>query len=205
VLTTKILGMYKKIFTLSFVVALATLFSCSNSDSKSTTTEKVETEKTEAVEKEAPVKQLVSVTAKPDSIEIEQVDFQGIGKLQSFKGDHWKKSGNENYCEAFDMTIIMQSQSGDLTEQVNDYVDAFIDANKRDAPKYEVTGKEEGDINGVKCVRVVGKFDNGTAYVTRDYLFFTKAKVAILMARVAKTNESKLNAYVDYMASSYQK
>ena len=148
---------------------------------------------------------MVNTTAKPDSVETEEVDFQGIGKIQSFKGGDWKKSGNENYSKALDMTIIMQGQPGDLTEQINDYVDSYIDVNKRDAPKYEMTGKEEGEIKGVKCVRLDGKFDNGTAYITRDYLFFTKSKVAVLMCRVAKTNESKLNAYVDYMAASYQK
>lgn len=199
--------MLKKVFVLPIFVVLILLVSCNGGDKKNETTQngKDTTAQKETVEKEATAKELVSATAKPDSTESEEVDFEGIGKVQSFKGGDWKKTGNENYSKALDMTVIMQSQSGDLTEQINDYVDSYIDVNKRDAPKYEVTGKAQGEIKGVKCVRVDGKFDNGTAYVTRDYLFFTKAKVGVLMCRVAKANESKLNAYVDYIASSYQK
>lgn len=201
--------MYRIVVIFSLIAALTGFNACSDNKAKTEPSDQTEKEDADQGEKTNPkqpdVKQLVGANSKPDSTEFEETDFVGTGKIELPKGTNWEKTGNELYNKAMDMTIITQGQPGDFTGQINDYVDSYIDVNKRDAPKYEVVQKEEGEVKGIKCVRLDGKFDNGTAYLTRDYIFFTNEKVAVLMCRIAKKNEGQLNGFIDYIASSYQK
>ncbi len=52
---------------------------------------------------------------------------------------------------------------------------------------------------------IINPFNNGTEYLTRDYLFFTSDKSGVLQVRVAKKNEDKLQPITDYMAASFKK
>lgn len=150
-------------------------------------------------------KPLISAAQKPADITFEVTDFEGNGKIEMPTGEKWEKNGTEYYNADMDMTIFTQSQSDIFPDQMKEYTDSYIEVNKRDAPKYEVVQTEEGEINSIKAVRVDGKFNNGTAYVTRDYLFFTGDKVLLLMARAEEKNAQTLNETIDYIASSVKK
>ena len=51
------------------------------------------------------------------------------------------------------------------------------------------------------AVRVEGTFDNGTRFVTRDYLLFTKGQVVLLSARSPEPGAA-LAGVIDHMARS---
>lgn len=149
---------------------------------------------------------LITSVPKPNGVTFESSDFGGMGKAEFPKGNDWQKMGNEYYNEKLDMTILVQSQQGfDIHRQISSFTDSYIEINKKDAPKYEVIKNEEGSVNSIKTVRIDGKFNNGTSYVTRDYLFFTENRVVILMSRIAEKNSKELNPLIDYIAGTVKK
>jgi len=156
-------------------------------------------EKTE--EKEA----LVTAPTKPENITFVEQDFEGIGKISVPSGKDWVKDGNEISNEKLAMTIVIQAQDGDFTQQTKEFTDSYNEINKRDAPKYELVKEQTGDVGGVNTVRVVGKFNNGDQYSTRDYLFYTPEKVVMYMSRADSKNQASLDQITDYVAASFKK
>jgi len=97
---------------------------------------------------------------------------------------------------------MVQSQGGIPADARSEYLASLIDVNKRDAPKYEVTSKAEGGVSRQVAGRVDGKFDSGTAYVTRDYALFIKDSVLMLMVRGPTAKAAAVQGIADRMAKS---
>lgn len=98
---------------------------------------------------------------------------------------------------------MVQNQSGDFREQIAEYIESFVEVNNRDAPKSWTRKKEEGVVNRTRAVKIDGKFDNATAYVTRDYLYFAPAKAVSIIVCVPSKNADQLGI-ADYIASAYK-
>lgn len=147
---------------------------------------------------------LVSDVSKPENFQFETVDLEGIGTVQMPVGDEWEVTDGEYYNAALDMTIFTQSQPGNFTHQVQDITDGLIVANKRDAPGYQLIGTKEGTLDNIKAVRIDGKFNNGTQYITRDYIIITEEKVVPIMARIDEQHVDQLNPIIDYIVSTVE-
>jgi hypothetical protein len=61
-----------------------------------------------------------------------------------------------------------------------------------------------GQVNGLTTARTTGSFNNGTAMVTRDYLFFAPNNTILFQSRVVAEHASEL-ALTDYLASTFRK
>ena len=191
----------KKIISIFLLLSIV-FMSCKGSGDKKTTdgqNSKMDDKK------ESNQSNLVDKVKSPDGVSFERQNFEGIGTIELPAGSDWVKDGNTIRNEKWDCTIVTQSHSGDMLGIEKDYLDSYNDVNKRDAPKWN-RGKEElGTIEGISVARVEGNFNNGTAYATRDYIFFTKNKVAMIQCRIAETNKNNLADLIDYIAASYKK
>ena len=123
----------------------------------------------------------------PDGVTFKKLDL-AFASLQIPDGEGWTllQQGSASQIEGADGTVIMlQAQDGISPEQRDEYLASYHDVQLRDAPKYERVKQDSGEILGAPAARVEGKFDNGTAFVTRDYLIFSKGKV-VLLGEVAR-------------------
>lgn len=102
------------------------------------------------------------------------------------------------------IVIMLQAQDGISPDQVDDYVASYNDVQKRDAPKYAGKAESKGTVAGQPAARVEGAFDNGTKFVTRDFIIFTKGKVVMLGARIPEEHAAKLAPVIDHVARSLQ-
>jgi hypothetical protein len=121
--------------------------------------------------------------AAPVGIRWQKAKVAGIGAVELPAGETWKRTdGPPLEVEDPDagITIMLQHQPDMSAEERDGYVESFIEVNKRDAPKYKVTGKKIGSLPGGPGARVDGEFNNGTAFSTRDYLVFSKGGVTVI-------------------------
>lgn len=126
-----------------------------------------------------------------------------FGTLEIPTGAGWEVVDNQ--VEGKDGTVIMlQAQDGISPEQIDDYLTSYDEVQKRDAPKYAGTAPTKGTVAGAVAARVEGSFDNGTKFVTRDFLVFAKGKVVTVSARTPATNAAALAGIVDHAARSLQ-
>jgi hypothetical protein len=102
------------------------------------------------------------------------------------------------------LTVMVQHQAGIPAEMREEYVQSMVDANTRDAPKYEVVERRLGSMAGEPAACVDGRFDNGTRYVTRDCVLFVNDAAMAIMGRGPVERESQLKSVVDHMASSVE-
>ena len=140
----------------------------------------------------------------PSGYQWERVPQGGLGSVELPKGEGWRKDGNELSNEALNITVMIQQQAGVDASARSEYLQSFIDVNKRDAPKYELAERKEGQVKGHASGRVDGKFDNGTAYSTRDYVMFVKNAVLSVMVRGPVAREAEIRSLADHVAASYQ-
>lgn len=194
----------KRKFFLFTMLSAATIMisSCGGGDAKKTSDDNTSVTTTE---KEATGKSLVDAPSAPSGVIFAPQDFEGMGTMQLPSGTDWEQDGKSRYNEKLDMTVITNVQNEGMTDVREEYVQSYIDNNHRDAPNFKLSNREAGTINNVAANRVTGSFNNGTEYVTRDYLFFTNDKSGILQVRIAKKNEDKLQPITDYMAASFTK
>lgn len=126
---------------------------------------------------------------------------QPFGSVELPTGDGWEMV--EGQLEGKDGTVVMlQSQDGITPDQLDDYLASYDEVQRRDAPKYVGKPATKGTVGGAPAARVEGTFDNGTRFVTRDYLIFTKGKVVVLSARVPEAGASGLAGVIDHVARS---
>jgi hypothetical protein len=147
---------------------------------------------------------LVAADAKgPDGVTFKRVDL-AFGSLELPDGKDWKlQQGSPSQMEGADGTVIMlQSQDGIAADQRDDYAASYHDVQMQAAPRYERVKQDNGEILGVPATRVEGKFDNGTPFVTRDYLVFSKGKVVALGGRTPATNAARLAPLMDHIAAT---
>jgi hypothetical protein len=196
--------------TVLSLTVLISLLSCGNhSETNSDPLNATETKKEELNSAEAEAaksgKELLANIAKPDSIQFARQNFEGLGTIEFPTGNDWVKEGNELYNEKWDMTIVVQSHAGEILGREKLYLDDYSDVNNRDATNWK-RGKEElGTIQGLSAARTEGSFNNGKAYVVRDYIFFDKNKVAVVQTRTLEKNIMQLGQIADFMASSFRK
>lgn len=151
--------------------------------------------------KKAAAKELAD-SAEPAAITWKRID-QPFGSLELPAGAGWEIV--ENQLQGDDGTVIMmQSQDGIEPDVMDEYLASYDDVQKRDAPKYAGKGTTRGAVNGAVAARVEGTFDNGTAFVTRDYLVFAKGKVVMIGSRTPTSNAAALPGIVDHAARSLQ-
>lgn len=140
--------------------------------------------------------------ADPPGVTFARVE-RPFGSLELPGGADWQMV--ENQYEGKDGTVVMlQAQDGIAPDQIDDYLASYNDVQKRDAPKWAAGPVTKGAVNGQPAARVEGAFDNGTKFVTRDYLVFTKGKVVMIGARTPAANPGKLAGIVDHAARSLQ-
>lgn len=196
----------KRKFFLFTLLSAATIMisSCGGGDAKKTSGDNTSSATTEA-DKKAFGKSLVDAPSAPADAAFTVRDFEGMGTMPFPSGTDWQQDGNKRYNEKLDMTIVTQSQDGSMLDMQEEYVQSYIENNFRDATNYKLGNRDKGTVNGVAANRVTGSFNNGTEYITRDYLFFTNDKSGVLQVRIAKKNEDKLQPITDYMAASFKK
>lgn len=145
---------------------------------------------------------LIAAAPAPAGLTFERID-EALGSLEVPKGTGWAKVDNQ--IEGPDGTVVMlQGQPGIDASQLDEYLASYDEVQKRDAPKYANATTTKGTVNGVPAARVSATFDNGTKFVTRDYVIFTKAGVVMIGGRTPQPNAAKLDGLVDYMARSYK-
>jgi hypothetical protein len=127
-----------------------------------------------------------------------------FGSLELPSGEGWSLP-DATQAEGPDGVVIMlQAQDGIEPDQVDDYLSSYDDVQKRDAPKYARKDQSKGSVAGKPAARVEGTFNNGTAFVTRDFLIFSKGKVVMLGSRIPAEHAAKLPGLIDHVARSLQ-
>jgi len=150
---------------------------------------------------------LVTAAPGPSGMTWERADQPGVGSLEVPSGSDWHKEGgasSEFSNEKLGLTVMVQRQAGVPAEARKQFISSLIDVNKRDAPKYEVTGQGEGSVSSQIAGRVDGKFDNGKAYATRDYVLFVKDSALAVMVRGPLADATSVQAVADHMALSFK-
>lgn len=107
------------------------------------------------------------------------------------------------HSDKLDVTILLQHQSGIEPDQLGEFIDLVRDSNKRDAPKYSDQPPAKGSLAGHPAARIDGEFDNGTAYVTRDYLVISPKGASSVMTRGPKTDAARVQAIADHVAATF--
>jgi hypothetical protein len=196
--------------TILSLTVLISLLSCGNRNEKNNDTlnttdtknEELNSTETEAAKNG---KELLGNVTKPDSIQFARQNFEGIGTIEFPTGNDWVKEGNELYNEKWDMTIVVQSHAGEILGREKLYLDDYSDVNNRDATNWKRGTEELGMIQGLSAARTEGSFNNGKAYVVRDYIFFDKNKVAVVQTRTLEKNTMQLGQVADFIASSFKR
>jgi hypothetical protein len=127
-----------------------------------------------------------------------------FGSIEVPQGDGWSMPDVTQIEGPDGVVIMLQAQDGISPDQTDEYLASYNDVQKRDAPKYAGKGETKGTVAGQPAVRVEGAFDNGTRFVTRDYLIFTKGKVVVLGSRIPEEHAAKLPGVIDHLARSLQ-
>lgn len=128
---------------------------------------------------------------------------QPFGSFEIPAQEGWTVTDNQ--VEGPDGTVIMsQSQDGITPDLIDDYLTSYDEVQKRDAPNYAEKNRAKGTVGGAVAARVEGTFDNGTKFVTRDFLVFTQGKVVLLSARTPETHAAALPAVIDHAARTLE-
>jgi hypothetical protein len=137
----------------------------------------------------------------------EKIDCRLGGQIEVPNSKDWTREGNEWHNEKMDATVFIQdlAMSGDFTTKVNltQITKSILEANKRDAPKFEDIKHMTEERGENVIVNFMGKFDNGTQYITKDIALTSKTKGSIaIMGRAKAQNAAYIMSLVEYMATS---
>jgi hypothetical protein len=138
------------------------------------------------------------------SFPLQRQSLAGIGTVELPTGPAWQQSGNRLYNEELGLVIVIQNQPEGMAGYETVYLDSYNDVNIRDAPAWERGPEVLGQVAGVVTARTTGRFHNGTAMVTRDYIFFAENNTVIFQSRVPATHAASLDL-LDYLASTFRK
>ncbi len=145
---------------------------------------------------------LISNTGGPAGFTWNKSSIPNVGSFDLPSGGKWQQEGLGASNAELDMTISVQVQGGVEPSDRTAFIKGLIDVNKRDAPKYEVVAKEEGQVNQIAAGKVDGKFDNGTAYATRDYVLMRNHLALAMMVRGPIAKQADVQAVADHVAAS---
>jgi hypothetical protein len=146
---------------------------------------------------------LVSNPPPRPSIPLQRQSLAGIGTVELPTGPAWEQSGNRLYNEELGMVIVIQNQKEGMAGYEKVYLDSYNDVNIRDAPAWERGPEVLGQVAGITAARTTGRFNNGTAMVTRDYIFFAENNTVIFQSRVPAPHAASLDL-LDYLASTFR-
>jgi hypothetical protein len=147
---------------------------------------------------------LVSNPPPRPAFPLQRQSLAGIGTVELPTGPAWEQHGNRLYNEELGMVIVIQTQKEDMAGYEKVYLDSYNKVNIRDAPAWERGPEMLGQVAGITTARTTGRFNNGTAMVTRDYIFFAKDSTVIFQSRVAAAHAASLDL-LDYLASTFRK
>jgi hypothetical protein len=136
----------------------------------------------------------------PDGITFKKLK-RPFGTIEMPDGGGWTL-GEHEVTGPDGTVIMMQGQDGITPAQRDEYLASYNDVQNSSAPKYQRIKQELGVIGSAAAARVEGTFDNGTKFVTRDYLVFDKGGVINIAARTPEPNAAKLGPIVDYAIST---
>lgn len=101
------------------------------------------------------------------------------------------------------IVMVLQSQPMPAVK-MDRFLTAYLAMQKRDGANYVNTALVKGTVTGEPAARVEGTIDNGTKFVTRDYLVFTKDKVVVIGARIPEASAAKLPPVLDHVVRTLQ-
>jgi hypothetical protein len=130
--------------------------------------------------------------------------LEGIGTIELPSGPEWERTGERLYHAGLRMTIVIQAQLEGFVGDELGYLDSYDEVNQRDAPNWQRGPEQLGQVAGVVAARTNGRFNNGTAMVTRDYLFFAPFTTVLFQSRVPAKHAEAL-AITDYLASTFRR
>jgi hypothetical protein len=128
----------------------------------------------------------------------------GIGTIELPTGSDWEQAGNRLYHDELGLVIVIQNQKEGMAGYEKVYLDSYNDVNIRDAPAWQRGPEVLGQVDGITAARTTGRFNNGTAMVTRDYIFFAENNTIILQSRVPAAHAASLDL-LDYLASTFRR
>jgi hypothetical protein len=131
----------------------------------------------------------------------------GFGSVELPEGEGWVRGpddGLELINQKLDITVMITTQPDVGADSRGEYMDTFMLTNKRDVPKYEVVGRHDGLVKRLPAGRLDGRFDNGTAYVTRDYVLFARQGAFVVMVRGPLALIAQVRQLADRIAHSFE-
>jgi len=147
---------------------------------------------------------LVSSPPPRPSMPLARQSLAGIGTVELPTGPAWEQRGNRLYNQELGMVIVIQNQAEGMAGYEQVYLDSYNDVNIRDAPAWERGPEVLGQVAGITAARTTGRFNNGTAMATRDYLFFAENNTVLFQSRVPAAHAASLDL-LDYLASTFRK
>jgi hypothetical protein len=130
--------------------------------------------------------------------------LEGIGTIEVPSSPEWERKGNQFYNPALGMVITIQNQINGFGGHELAYLESYNEVNLRDAPNWERGPEQLGQLANHVAARTSGRFDNGTAMVTCDYIFFAPFTTVFLQSRVPAEHAEAL-ALTDYLASTFRR
>lgn len=130
--------------------------------------------------------------------------LEGIGTIEVPSGPEWERKGNQFYNSALGMSLLIQNQIDGFSGREPAYLESYNQVNLRDAPNWERGPEQLGQLAGHVAARTSGRFNNGTAMVTRDYIFFAPFTTVLFQSRVPAEHAEAL-ALTDYLASTFRR
>jgi hypothetical protein len=146
---------------------------------------------------EAATKELAE-SSEPEGITWKRIEVP-MGSLELPIDPGWNLVGIEVHGKD-GIVITLQEQAGIAPAQLDDYLASYQEVQRRDAPKYATKAVTKGTVGGEIAARVEGTFDNGEAFVTRDFLVFAKGKVVLIGARMPTASAAVLPGIIDHGA-----
>lgn len=129
--------------------------------------------------------------------------LEGIGTIELPSGPEWERTPAGFYHPQLGMSLVIQTQVEGFANDTASYLASYDLVNQRDAPNWQRGPEQLGQVAGVVAARTGGRFNNGTAMVTRDYLFFASFTTVLLQSRVPAEHAQAL-LITDYLASTFQ-
>lgn len=148
--------------------------------------------------------QLLSTDIKPPAGTTFKRKNIGVASFELPAGQDWTL--DENYLDnsKTEMVIIITSQMDGFQDMQKEYMDSYIQNNEIAASNWKTGDLKFGTVNQLPAGVLTGTFNNGTQFVTRDFIFYDKSTTTILQARVPEADKDQLEPIVDYIASTYR-
>lgn len=148
-------------------------------------------------------KELITDTKAPEGISFQRKTF-GKVSFEMPTGADWEVDGKQIYNNKTGMVIQVQNQPDGFQDQQEDFAASYNDNNTRDAKGWKLSKQEFGTIKKLPAAASAGTFNNGTAFVVRDFIFFGDTYTSLLQVRVPEKDKELLVPMADYIAHTYQ-